>query len=147
MYTILLYMEVLFYVCRPNKMHPNRSILSLSMTAKKFISCSSFCSHLNLVALEKILTQRHRIITHGHAAAITLLLLLLIFALLALFLCLRYLALSLLLCCVRILLVVVAYSNNKDSQLVARVLYTLSYIINLSSSNGIFLLLFYSKAN
>jgi hypothetical protein len=67
---------------------PNRSIMSFPITGKKFISCSPFCSHLNLVALEKILTQRHRIITHGHAAAITFLLFLLIFALLALFLCL-----------------------------------------------------------
>jgi hypothetical protein len=84
---ILVYVA-LWFVCRANKSHPNRSILSFPMTGKKFISCSPFYSHLNLVALEKIFSQRHLIITHGHAAAITLLLFLLIFAFLALFLCL-----------------------------------------------------------
>jgi hypothetical protein len=75
-------------VCRANKSHPNRSILTFPITGKKFISCSPFCSHLNLVALEKILSQRHQTITHGHAAAITLLFFLLFFAFLAIFLCL-----------------------------------------------------------
>jgi hypothetical protein len=79
----------LLYVCRAYKNHPHRSTLSFPMTGKKFISCSPFCSRLNLLALESILTQRHTIITHH--AAITLLL---IFAL-ALFLSLRYLTLSL----------------------------------------------------